>query len=64
MIDLKRIAARYGLPYSKDEIAQLCFASVLDSVLKKAKTKNPKLFVQLQKKEHLTVLDVGCSYFK
>jgi len=63
---LDKIAKKYSLSSGNDKhkVAQLCFASVLDSLLRKAKIKSPVLLSRLSKKNSLTVIDVGSGYFR
>ncbi len=63
---LRHIAKKYDLPYEEDDflISPLCFASLLDSLINKSKRHIPKTFSELKNKNYLTVVDVGCGYFR
>ena len=64
--NFKKIAEKYNLPYKKDKqtTALLSFATVFEALLKKAKKKDPQYFKILKEKDKLTVLDIGCGYFR
>lgn len=43
---------------------QLCFALILETLLINAEKNAPKLFKTLKEKPSLTIVDVGCGYFR
>jgi len=64
--ELEGIAEKYKLPFfdDADSVAQLCFTSILHNLIKKVKQKNPSIIELLQNKPSLTIVDVGCGYFR
>lgn len=55
-------AKKYHLSLTPHE--QLCFAVTLESLLFNAEKKAKRLFKTLREKPSLTVVDVGCRYFR
>ena len=63
-LSLRQIAIKYNLSYTKNNVPELCFASILDELLRKVKRENPKIIKLLNKKDKLVIVDVGCGYFR
>ena len=61
---LQQIAKKYSLKYSGKNLPELCFACLLDDLLRQASKKNPRIEGQLRKKEAITLVDVGSGYFR
>lgn len=55
-------AKRYHLSLNPHE--QLCFAITLEALLFNAEKKAKRLFKTLREKPSLTIVDVGCGYFR